>query len=301
MHIPRDPPRRCAKTSQEEGECIGRRKRPVVGTGTAQVNEQLPVGEPVRDLMRELDGQRRLADPGNTVEHDDRCCPESCAGRCEPGIQPRELGFTAGETGPPVWQLGRNQQWAGNRHVGGHSRRARKPARACRHARQRRSSQDVAVKPLYLGPGLDAELFDQKAAGVGEQRQSFSLPAAHVQSQHQQAAEPLAQRMIGDQRLQFGHNVAVMAASRQFRIEPVFQHGQAPVFQPADLSLKPWHKREILERRAPPQPQCRPQPLRRRLGITRQQPPPVGYQPLEVVEIALAGQNAQLIPGRMSY
>ena len=49
------------------------------------------------------------------------------------------------------------------------------------------------------------------------------LPAAAVEREHQLAAQTLAKRMFGDERLEFRHQL-VMAAERQVGVDAILDH-----------------------------------------------------------------------------
>ena len=64
----RDPLRRHAERVQEPADRLGGRRRRTGGVEAAQVHIQLPVGEPVGDLVRPVHGQRGLAHPGRPAD-----------------------------------------------------------------------------------------------------------------------------------------------------------------------------------------------------------------------------------------
>ena len=63
-------------------------------------------------------------------------------------------------------------------------------------------AQDLRVQLLKLGARLDPELVDERAARVAERLQRLRLPAAAVEREHPERADPLAQRCQRGERLE---------------------------------------------------------------------------------------------------
>ena len=76
--------------------------------------------------------------------------------------------------------------------------------------------KDHALEPPQLRAGLDAELVDEHLAADAHHLERLGLPARPVQRDHQLAAQTLAQRMLGDERLQLAREV-LGASARQLR------------------------------------------------------------------------------------
>ena len=93
--------------TQETRERVGRRHRPV-GTVAAQVDVQLPVGEPVLDLVGPTHDQRRLADTGAADHRRDRRRPAG-----QQLVQLGQLGHPADETGHGMGELSRHDPRCG--------------------------------------------------------------------------------------------------------------------------------------------------------------------------------------------
>ena len=74
-------------------------------------------------------------------------------------------------------------------------------------------------------PGIDPELVGEQIADTPVSGQRVGLPAAAVQRQHELAVQPLPQRMVGDQPLQFGGDRAV-PAKRQVSLDPGLPGGE---------------------------------------------------------------------------
>ena len=79
---------------------------------------------------------------------------------------------------------------------------------------------------LERGRGLDAEFVVQAAACVPECRQRVGLAAGSVQRQHEQAVQPLAQRVLGDQIPQLRDQVG-MNADSQVELDALLEHADA--------------------------------------------------------------------------
>ena len=119
--------------------------------------------------------------------------PRAAAFRAEQRAQPLHEAGAAGEVGHGRGELRRS------RH---HGRRAGAPppclvivdilgrepyGRGCR-GEGGVGLEDALVQGGQVGAGLDAELLDERAPGVGEDRERLGLPAAAVVGQHQLGA-----------------------------------------------------------------------------------------------------------------
>jgi hypothetical protein len=91
----RDVGARHAQRSQESCQCLGGRDR-LAGVVAAQVDVQLPVGEPVRDLVRPVHGQRGLAYSRRSPDRADHHRRLRAGPVKQPG-QRLQLGRAAGE------------------------------------------------------------------------------------------------------------------------------------------------------------------------------------------------------------
>ena len=97
--------------------------------------------------------------------------------------------------------------------------------------------QDALLQLGELGARVHAELVGEQPPGVGVHRERLGLPSAAVQRQHQQLAQPLAQRVRGGQRGQLGDRLRV-AADLQIEVEPGLDEEQVPLLQPGALGLR---------------------------------------------------------------
>ena len=76
--------------------------------------------------------------------------------------------------------------------------------------------QDLLVQVAQFAPWFDPEFVDERAACglVGVQR--LRLAAAPVEGEHQLAAQALAQRVLGDERLELARQLGVAAQLRSW-------------------------------------------------------------------------------------
>ena len=72
---------------------------------------------------------------------------------------------------------------------------------------------------------LDPELVHQRAAGVLVGLERLGLPAGAIEREHQLRAQPLAQRILGDERLQLADELGV-AAGLEVGVDALLEHGQ---------------------------------------------------------------------------
>jgi hypothetical protein len=63
-------------------------------------------------------------------------------------------------------------------------------------------TQDLSFEALKSRARIDPKLVDEECACVPKGLQSVRLPSRAVQREHQLGAQPLAQRMVGDQALE---------------------------------------------------------------------------------------------------
>jgi hypothetical protein len=94
--------------------------------------------------------------------------------------------------------------------------------------------QDLSLEVLQSGTGFDPELVDEERACVLEDLQSVRLPSRAVQREHELGAQPLAERMVGDQALEPGNNLRV-SAELQVCLDLLFDHRQPELFESHSL------------------------------------------------------------------
>ena len=118
------------------------------------------------------------------------------------------------------------------------------------------------MQRAQLRAGLDAQLLDEDATGVGERGQRLRLPPGPVQRQHQLPAEPLPERVRADQLRQLPGRLGRPAELEQ-DVDVLLGGGQPLLAEPGPDDLRP-RAGNAVERDALPQP---PAP-------TRATPPP---------------------------
>jgi hypothetical protein len=163
--------------------------------------------------------------------------------------------------------------------------------------RQRRVlRQDRALQLPQPLARLDAQLLDQLAAGVLVGLQRVGLAVRAVEREHQLRAQPLAERVLGDQRLELSDHLG-MAAQRQPCVDPQLQGSHSHVGEAGDLALGERLVGEIGERLAAPEPEAfveRGGGLPR--TVRRQLVPGLREEPFEPVRVEPVGVELQAVP-----
>ena len=221
---------RFAERAQAPGEGDQRRHRSVRGEAV-QVEKELAVRKPDRDLVRPVHDQRRLADPAHAGDHDH---PTARPGP-RPGdvVELLEVAAPPDEPGHVGRQLGRHRLlwWGGTRRA---RRRVVRPG-----------LQDLDGQPADPGAGVEALLVGEELPVRAEALQGLRLPAAPVQGEHQQPPQALPVRVGRHQRHQIGDD------------------GRRPV----EVQL---HRGELLHRAQPPLGEGGPGRLDERAGGVRE-------------------------------
>src|SRR5262249_17294840 len=113
-------------------------------------------------------------------------------------------------------------------------------------------SEDRPLQVLQLAARFEAELIDECAARVTVCVQCVGLAPTAVERDHQLPAKPLAKRVLPDERLEFGDELAVptelelaVDGGRE-RIEPFLG-------QPLELVARERLERDVGQRRSAPQ------------------------------------------------
>ena len=89
--------------------------------------------------------------------------------------------------------------------------------------------QDRAIQLLQRGPGIDAQLLDERLSGIRVRVEGLRLPSGTVEREHQLAAQALTQRMGAGQPLDLAHEPPVEPARRDRpRSGPRCRRGEAP-------------------------------------------------------------------------
>ena len=95
-----------------------------------------------------------------------------------------------------------------------------------RRVERRVLGEDRRLQPAKLGSGFEAELLAEDVSALLEDPQRVGLPTGAVQREHQQPAEPLAQRMRGDELLELD-DCSLVAAELELEVEPLLDRRRA--------------------------------------------------------------------------
>ena len=152
-------------------------------------------------------------------------------------------------------------------------------------------------RPLELLQGrgrLDPELLDERAPAVTVGLERLGLSARAVQSNHQLAAQALAERLLADERLELADERSVTAEG-ELGLDPPFEPDQPQLVEPADRRARKRLVREVGERRPAPESECVAKTLRRHRGLVR-----LGLveQAREAVEVELVRPGPEHVAGR---
>jgi len=153
----------------------------------------------------------------------------------------------------------------------------------------------ASCSPRSSAPGLDAHLLDEQPPRVAERRERLGLTPAAVEGEHPLAAQVLAQRVAGDERLELGHEVGV-TAEREIGVDaPLERHG-ALLLEACDLGLRKGLVRDVGQRRASPQGERLAQEAGRVRGpAARERVPTLAQEPLEAIDVELAVLDPQRV------
>ena len=115
----------------------------------------------------------------------------------------------------------------------------------------------AASSSRSAGPGVDAELVGERRPGPAQRAQRVGLPVRPVEGEHEQPPPLLAQRLLGDHRLEVGHEQRGLAQLEPGGEQPFAGH-RPQLGEPGDLRLGPRLVGLLGQRR--------PAPERERLG-----------------------------------
>ena len=102
---------------------------------------------------------------------------------------------------------------------------------------------------------FDAQVAVELRARVRVDVQGVALPAASVQREHQLAPKALPVRVLGDQRLELGHQRGVPSAG-EVGVDSSLEGPEPKLVQACDLGLCERLVREVGQRRAAPEREC---------------------------------------------
>ena len=177
-----------------------------------------------------------------------------------------------------------------------------------RRARQRLGTAESGVLfehgPLEASErraGFDTEFRDQRATSVAVCGERVGLAPRAVQREHLLAAQPFAQRMRGDERIELGEHVDVPAAGK-VGLDPVLQRRQPAFLEALHMLADGRLVRQIDQRRPPPQVQRLAQQGRGAIRIPRREARAAArHQLVESRDVELVVGHAQHIALRVRH
>jgi hypothetical protein len=155
----------------------------------------------------------------------------------------------------------------------------------------------VTGGPCRSRPGscwrLDPETVHERFARRLIGGESLCLPARPVERQHQLRAEALAQRVLGDERLDLADQRG-SAAECEIGLDPALEHRQPQLLEATDRGLGEGLVFEVGESPASPERERVAEQARRKLGLGR-----LGLrnEPFEPLQVELSGPQAQHVAG----
>ena len=126
--------------------------------------------------------------------------------------------------------------------------------------------QHAGLELLQRRRGLEAEGLDQGGASRPERLERLGLPAGAVERDHQLAAQPLVEWMLGHELLELGDELRA-AAELELGFEALLRDRQANLAQPLDDRPRERLEHEIGERLAAPHGERFPVEPDGRLGV----------------------------------
>ena len=119
--------------------------------------------------------------------------------------------------------------------------------------------EDLLVQALQLRAGLDADLLHETGPCGAVGLECLRLPPGPVEREHPLAVQALAQRVLGDERVELAGQLGV-TAGRQVGIDRRLRCPQPQVLEPADLRRGERLVGQVGEWLAAPQRQCLTRP-----------------------------------------
>ena len=170
--------------------------------------------------------------------------------------------------------------------------------RAGRRSVERRVlPQHSALELLQLRARVEPELLAEQDTALTVDGECFGLAVRAIQSQHQLSAQPLAQRVPGDERFEFRHQ-RLVASEREFSLHSLFDVTGAQLLQPLHVGTRERLELKVSKRSAVPERLRLPQLGGCELWFPRvERTLAVGRQPLEAGEVELIGCDPQHVAG----
>ena len=114
--------------------------------------------------------------------------------------------------------------------------------------------EDRLLELLLLLARLQPELFVEQPPKRLEALERVGLPPRPVQGEHQLAVQPLAVRVLGDERLELGDEL-IVPAEREVGLDALLERDEPQLLQARDLSGGEILVNEIGQRRPAPERQ----------------------------------------------
>ena len=125
------------------------------------------------------------------------------------------------------------------------------------------------------------------------------LPARAVEREHQLAAQPLAVRVLRDQRLELADQLGV-AAEREVGLDPLLERRQPQILQPPGLDSGKRLLAELRQRRPPPERERLAQTADARAGSPAASASRPRKQSLEPPQVELVGLDLEHVARRLA-
>jgi hypothetical protein len=113
-------------------------------------------------------------------------------------------------------------------------------------------AENRLLQALELLGGLNAELLDQRLAGVRVGLEGLCLPARAVEREHQLPTKPLAPWVLGHECLELSDYLGVVS-ELELSLDKLFARGRLELLEACDFDVCERFEREIRQRRAPPE------------------------------------------------
>ena len=108
------------------------------------------------------------------------------------------------------------------------------------------------MQVAQLRAGLDADLLDERRSRPPVDLERFGLAPRAIQREHQLPVQPLAERVLGDERLELADELA-MRAGGELGVDRLLERGQPQLLQPPDLGRGERLVGHVGQRRAAPE------------------------------------------------
>ena len=152
-------------------------------------------------------------------------------------------------------------------------------------------AEDPCFELLQRPARLEPELAAQPAGAPPVCVERVGLAAGTVERKHELLEQVLSKRMLGDERLQLGDELAV-PPELEVGIDPGLERCELAFLEPRDLHLRPRLEAQIGERPAAKERERLAQP---RSCLLRRSPRRRADECVEAIDIDLARRNGELV------